>query len=520
VEIRILGPLEVEVAGRPVRLGPQQRVLLAILVLARGRIVPRERLVHLLWGVDAGDAAGATLRSHVSHLRRALESGSPRSTAPGGIVGEGTGYALRIGSDRLDAARFERLAAEGRQAWSAGDALVAGDRLGAALALWRGPVLADLADRSFALAESARLNALRRAVQLNWFEARLVLGRHDELAGDLEALLADDPDDIAVRRLYAIALYRARQPARAALVCREGLERLHDRGLDSAPLETLQRDILRQAPSAEWQPPPHAVAGARAAEPLFQLPGDVSGFVGRAVEVNELAARLTTRGPTVAVCAVSGPAGVGKSALAIHVAHRLTPLFPDGQLYADLRGTDAERLGPLPVLDRFVRALGVHDDQALADLDSASARFRSELAGKRILIVLDNAADAGQIRPLLPGSSACAVLITSRAPIASIDGVAPTTLGVLSEDDAVALLAGVVGPARADADPPAVRLVAYRCGLLPLALRIAGARLLTRPTWTMAQLAARLADEHRRLASIHGKPGRPEGEAVPGSCCS
>ncbi len=502
VEIRILGPLEIEIGGRQVRLGPQQGVVFAALLLEAGRVVQRSRLIERLWGDPAPEGAAITLRSHVLHLRKILEPERKAGARFEILVAEGTGeaagYALRIRAEQVDAFHFERLVEGARGALAANDPHTAVERTRAALALWRGPALVDVADRAFAVREITRLEGLRRAAQQTKIEGALALGQHAEVVGELEGLVMREPYDEGLRRQFALALYRNGRQEEAARTCQEGLGLLLDQGLDSSRLRALQRDVLRQAPELDWAPP-------RQARP-FQLPPDIAEFTGREVELATLRAHLTLTGegpdPTLAVSAIDGKPGIGKSALAIHLAHELAPQFDDGVLYANLRGAEPQRLAPTQVLGQFLRALGVPDGSAPADLQAASALYRTLLAGKRVLVVLDNAADAGQVRPLMPGSYGCAVLITSRSPLVDLEGAGPLSLDVLVEDEAVELLGRLGGRGRIEREPAESRLVVQQCGLLPLAVRIAGARLRARPAWPVAALANRLADERRRLGEL------------------
>lgn len=502
MEVRILGPLEVETSGRLVRLGPQQGVLLAALLLEAGRIVPTGRLVELLWGEEAFERAAATLRSHILHLRRLFEPDRPAGAKPTVLVaegaGEGAGYALRIRPGQLDAAQFERLVEQGREALAAGDPRTAVARLDAGLALWRGPALADVADRPFALREAARLEGLRSAARRMRIEADLCIGRHAEVLGELAGLVADQPGDEHLRRLFALALYRSHRIEEAARACQEGLTFLQDRGLDSPVLQELQRDLLRGAPTLDWTPP-------EPARP-FQLPPGTPEFTGRQAELAMLRARLLRGagelGQAVVISALDGKPGIGKSALAIHVAHAVAGQFADGVLCVDLRGAEPEPMAPIQALGLFLRALGVGERELPSDLDAAVASYRSALAAKQVLVVLDNAASAAQVRPLLPGNPSCAVLVTSRTPLTDLEGAAPLTLDLLTETEAVTLLARLVGQERVDADPASAVQVVHQCGLLPLAVRIAGARLRARPHWPLMTLADRLADKRRRLSEL------------------
>jgi tetratricopeptide (TPR) repeat protein len=232
-----------------------------------------------------------------------------------------------------------------------------------------------------------------------------------------------------------------------------------------------------------------------------ELPSDIIDFTGRRAELTALRRLLARAESAVVVAAVDGPAGIGKSALAIRVAHEVASRFPDGQLYANLRGAEPAQANSAAVLNRFLNALGETTTGLPADVETLARRYRSLLAGRRVLIVLDNVADAAQVRPLLPGSRGCAVLVTSRASL-TLEGAVPLALGLLTEDEAVQLLARLAGRQRVAAEPGAAAMVVRQCGLLPLAVRIAGARLHARPAWSMADLAERLTSEQRRLAEL------------------
>ncbi|MGH8930760.1 MAG: BTAD domain-containing putative transcriptional regulator, partial [Egibacteraceae bacterium] len=397
MEIRILGPLEIEVGGRRMRPGPQQSAVLMVLLLEAGRVVTRSRLIELLWGESAPAGAATTLRSHVLHLRQSLEPGRKAGAQSKVLVsagtGEAAGYALHIRPEHIDAFRFEQLVVEGRSALAAEDPDTALTRLRTALALWRGRALADVADRPFAIREVTRLEGLRRAALQARVEADLSLGHHAEVIGELEGLVAERPPDEGIRRQLALALYRSHRQEEAARVCQSGLELLHARGLDSPELQALQRDILRQAPELEWASP----------EPTrpFQLPPDIADFTGRQSELAALRARLASPReiphPAVMISAIDGKPGIGKSALAIQVAHELAPRFPDGVLYVNLLGAEPHALPPVRVLGYFLRVLGVTDHKVPTNVEAASAMFRTLLADKEVLVLLDNAADAAQV---------------------------------------------------------------------------------------------------------------------------
>ncbi|HEX8135677.1 MAG TPA: tetratricopeptide repeat protein, partial [Actinomycetes bacterium] len=358
--------------------------------------------------------------------------------------------------------------------------------------------------------EIARLEGLYLTAREARIQADLEVGRHAELLPELELLTAQQPDHEGLRRLLALALYRSHRVDEAAETCRHGITRLLARGHHAPALQQLQTAILRRAPELDWTPPKPVHRPPRP----YLLPPDVASFTDRRQELAAVHPQLRAAGgdgadgtglrsasPPAAVVAIDGNPGIGKSALAIHAAHQLAPDFPDGVLYANLRAGAAQPAAPAGVLDYFLRALGVADQDVPADLEVAAARYRSELAGRRVLVVLDNAASEAQARALLPGTPGSAAILTSRARLALHEAV-PLTLDLLEEDDAVRLLARLDHQGRVDAEPGAGRRVARACGCLPLALQIAGARLGNRRTWTVAHLADRLADERRRLGEL------------------
>jgi DNA-binding SARP family transcriptional activator/Tfp pilus assembly protein PilF len=490
MRVCILGPLRVEVDGGPVRLGPQLQALLAVLVLARGRTVSRARLAELVWGEPLPAAAETTLRSHVAHLRRVIEPGRAHGAPAAVLVSDGAGYALRLTPEQLDAARFTELVERGLGALRAGDPASGVRDLTEALDLWYGPVLGELGGRSFAVAEVARLNGLRESARDARIEAELALGRHEAAVAELTGLVADEPHEQAHRLRLARALYGCGRRQEAAEVCRQGLLLLRGRGIDSTALRKLHEAILRGAVDDRPRGPVPR-----------QLPPDVAEFTGRGPESSAVAGYLVADRSTVAICALSGQPGIGKSALAVHVAHRVAERFADGALYVDLRGAAADRKEPHAVLGGFLRAFGTPAHLVPADLDAAAAAYRTALAGRSVLVVLDNAADAAQVRPLLPAEPRCAALVTSRAQLADLEGAWLLSLGLLPEPDAIALLGRAIGP-RVRTEHAAAADVVRLCGRLPLAIRIAGSRLRAQPRWPVAALAGRLADEHRRLGEL------------------
>ncbi|WP_066366050.1 AfsR/SARP family transcriptional regulator [Herbidospora mongoliensis] len=506
----VLGPLTLMAGGQTIPLrSAKQRLLLAGLTSRANTIVPMDRLYDLLWD-DPPASAKENLRLYVYHLRRAL--GDMEC-----IVRHPSGYALNVRTGELDAHQFEARAAEGARALADGDPAHAGEVLTAALDLWRGSAYGDLADAPLLRQAAMRLDEARLRAEELRVEAGLALGRHADLVGELTAQVARHPTRERLRGLLMLALYRASRRADALEVYRAGRRAMiEDLGLEPGrELVELHAAILRSDPSLEPAQPGQArgltAPVSRLVPVPAQLPPDVAGFVGRDSEVAELDRMLADRhGRAVpAFVGVTGMGGVGKTGLAVHWAHRVAHRFPDGQLYADLRGY-AEHIEPLPVesvVDRFLRALGVPGARIPADADERAGLLRSALSGRRVLMVLDNARNAAQVRALLPGSPSCAAIITSRDGLdglVSQEGAQVVRLDTLAADDAVAVLADVAGAAWLRDDPAAARLAGL-CDGLPLALRIAGARLANRPHLTTALLAERFADERRRLDELaHG----------------
>ncbi|WP_336207263.1 AfsR/SARP family transcriptional regulator [Nonomuraea sp. LPB2021202275-12-8] len=494
----VLGPLEVTASGRPVPVaGRSQRELLGVLLLSANRLVPVDTMVESLWLDRPPSSARRQVQNSVGRLRRTLVAGGvpPQTleTRPGG-------YLLRVSPGELDALSFVQHVEEGRRLAGAERTAEAAARLRAALALWRGTPLADL-DSHFAVTHARRLHEERLAVLEECLALELRLGRHHEVAGELSALVEEHPLREGPRALLMTALHRSGRTAdaleeyrrtRAAFVAELGLE-------PGAELRDLERAILTGTLD-----PPSPEAEPRRVRPRQLLP-DIADFTGR----DDLADRLETllrdsHGSTaVMVVAIAGQAGVGKTALAVRLGHRLSDDFPDGQLYVDLRGGGQARPAePVEVLARFLRALGAHGAEIPQGLEERAEEYRSAVADRRMLVVLDNAVDEAQVRPLVPGTPRCAVLITSRSRLAGLPGARLVELGVLETGQAVDLLARVAGRDRIAAEPEAARELARLCGHLPLALRIAGARLATHPGRPLSELASRLADERHRLDEL------------------
>ncbi|RFU43160.1 SARP family transcriptional regulator [Actinomadura logoneensis] len=585
----VLGPVRAFQDGTELPLGgPQQRAFLAALLAAGGRGLPMDRIVAALWGDDPPARAVGTVRTYASRLRRVLERDRSR---PEVLLSDGDGYALLVPDEAVDARVFEAAVAEAGPAESPA---VRRDLLDAALEMWAGVPLTGVPGPD-ADAWRTRLSRRRLDALLTRLDLDLSLGRHAAAVAELGPLAGEHPLDERVHALLMTALYRcgrqaealaayteARRVLAAELGVRPGpeLTGLHQRILrndpslglgdsatrdDSAfdpdapgsrndPSLDLDGSAARDDPSSglggsvprdegdAGEASSVAEAGARAERPVLPrpaaLPADLPDFTGRAALADELARALTVPPEERAappVVGLSGVGGVGKTALAVHVAHAVRHAYPDGQLYVDLQGVGDRPLEPCAVLAGFLRALGVPEESVPDGEAERAALLRSRLADRRVLMLLDNARDAAQLRPLLPGGRGCAVLVTARARQAGLPGARNMDLDVLDPVEAIELFAAIAGRERVAADRnmdldvldpveaielfaaiagrervaaerAAVVDVVGLCGLLPLAVRIVAARLAARPSWTVAALSARLADGRRRLAEMRIGP--------------
>ncbi|WP_225728562.1 MULTISPECIES: BTAD domain-containing putative transcriptional regulator [unclassified Nocardia] len=493
----VLGEVQGWRGEAPLDLGPpQRRAVLAVLLLRVGKAVAAAELVEAIWGDQPVPRAIAALRTHVAQLRRALEpdrAARGRSTL---LVSVGDGYALRIPPESIDVAEVERLVAAA-QRLRPSDPAAARDALVAALSAWRGPALSGLPG-PFAERQRSRLEQWRLAILEDRLALDIEIGRDAEAVTELGPLIEVYPLRERFRALLMTALYHSGRQAEAldayaharrALV--EGI------GVEPGPeLTAVHEKILRAempapgTPSRQAEPPP------------AQLPPDIADFTGREDIVEALAAQLTDDGGAVAISAVGGMGGVGKTALALHVAHSIRDHFPDGQLYVNLHGVDPVPTPPGDAVGGFLRALGVPEGDIPPSVDERAALLRTRLSGKRMLLLLDNARDSAQLAPLLAGTPGTAVLITSRSTLTELPAVRRTRLDVLAADEALTLLTRILGAQRVAAEADAARAIVAHCGYLPLAVRIVGARLAVRPRWTIESFANRLADERGRLALL------------------
>ena len=505
MQFGVLGPLLVhddDGIARPIP-AAQQRLLLAILLMRANQAISFDELADAMWDGEPPPGARATLRNYVRLLRRRL---GPELA--GRLVTRPPGYLVEVGDDELDMWRFARLCGRGGDAVRAGAWGAARTHLRAALALWRGPAFADVGSRLVQQAEATHLGNLRLQA-LEWrIEADLQLGHHDALIDELRRLSRRHPLRERFREQLMTALYRAgRQGEALAAYTQAWKVSQHELGVEPGPaLQELQRRIL--AADAALVPAALPMAAVRPA----QLPIDVRGFAGRESALERLDAVLADAAgaPTaVTIAAVSGSAGVGKTALAVHWARRVAGAFPDGQLYLNLRGFDpgGTVVTPAEAVRILLDSLGLPTERVPSSLDAQTALYRSLLNGRRMLLLLDNARDAEQVRPLVPGAPGCLVLVTSRDQLAGVivaGDAYSVTLDLLSPAEAVDLLARRLGRARVDAEPAAAAEIAAACARLPLALSVVAARAAANPAFPLATLAAELRRAYGVLDAFAG----------------
>jgi len=507
MEFGLLGPLVVT-SGKTVVPVPaaRQRVLLAALLFRANRVVSVDELADALWPAAPPPSARVTIQNYVKRLRHALGDAEHSR-----IVTRAGGYVLRAQAADFDVTRFEDLLGQAGEASLAGDWARAATRLRAGLALWRGMPLEDVPCDLLVRREVPRLEEMRLRATEARLDADLHLGLHGEVIAELRQLAADHPLRERLCELLMLALYRSGRQADALAAYRQA-RRLLVAELGAEPgagLRRLHMQILAADPGLDVAPAGGTARTTAVAVPR-QLPAPAAHFAGRGNELGALTGLLDSAraaAGAVPVSVISGTAGVGKTALALHWAHRVADRFPGGQLFADLRGFGPSRTAASAseVLRGFLAALGVTADRVPASLQAQAALYRSLLAGRRMLIVLDNAKDAGQVRPLLPGSSGCLVLVTSRAQLtglAASEGAHLITLDVPSAAEARELVASRLGTQRAAGEPEAVTELIALCAGLPLALVIVAARAAGRPDFPLGVLAAELRDARHRLDAL------------------
>jgi DNA-binding SARP family transcriptional activator/tetratricopeptide (TPR) repeat protein len=509
VKFRILGPLEV--AAGPDRLelsGARQQIVVAILLCSANRIVPMDRLLEAIYGEGLPPTSRAQAQISISSLRRMFASYSHEEI----ISTREHGYIIRVGPGELDSEQFQGLVTAARAARDAGQPSQAVAFYRDALRLWRGPAL-DGIESQLVRAVASRLDEQRIATNEDRLKLELDLGRHHELVGELGELVHDFPLREQLRGLLMLAMYRCDRTAEALEIYRRARRTMIDElGIEPGErLQKLQLAILSSDPALTLPAEQARIPQFRPQIPNL-LPTDIADFTGRAEQLTQIRERLlSAAGPdvqqAVPIVVIFGKGGVGKTVLAVHAARIMAGQFSGGLLFADLHGGGSHRVGPMQVLERFLRALGVPAAQMPDGLDERAELYRSLVADRKLLIVLDDAAGESDVTPLLPGGPA-GMIITSRRRLTGLAGATHIPLDVFDTDKSLDLLASIAGTARIQAEPEAAALVARHCGRLPLAMRIAGARLSARPHWSVQQLVERLADETRRLDELrHGDMG-------------
>jgi DNA-binding SARP family transcriptional activator len=528
MRFRLLGPLEIRAGEDWLGIGaPKWRAVLAALLINAGQIVPADVLINEVWPDTPPAKAGNLISIYVLRLRRLV--GDTDSTL---LVTRAPGYLLRLAPGDTDAQVFESLVREGRRAYAAGDPERAAAQLAEALALWHGSPLADVPPTTLVETEAERLTELRLDAAELRVMAELACGSHAQVIPELRRLLADhslrenlwlllmQALDGAGRHAEALEAYgQARSVLAEELGVDPGAELRQCYAELLAKDDALTKDagdapgsisagtVTASSGPASSSPAPPDARVPRSAPVPAQLPADVADFTGRDDQVRHLVDLLSSAGAddesgAVRIALVAGAGGLGKTSLAVHAAHRVRGSFSDGQLYVDLLGATPHPLPAADVLARFLRDLGVDGREIPVDEDERAARYRTILAGRRMLIVLDNARDAAQVRSLLPGSASCAVLVTTRSRMADLASTRLVDLNVLDDDEALTLFTRVVGDERAAAEPEATAELLLACAGLPLAIRICAARLATRSGWTIQAMANRLRDTRRRLDEL------------------
>ncbi|PXX71183.1 DNA-binding SARP family transcriptional activator [Nocardia tenerifensis] len=531
----VLGSFTAWWDDREIELGPaKQQAVLAALLLEMNRPVSMNAIIDGVWGEHPPSDARNGVQTYVSRLRRVLAP--RRRVAEPALVRADTGYVLHGDPSLSDHVAFDRLIATAERCRRDRDLAAAAANTDAALALWRGEPFSGLAGPIIE-AERRRLQERYLAALEHRAGIKLARGQHAEAVAELAPLVSSYPLQERFRTLLMLGLYHCGRQAEALMVFQDAQRRLAEEiGIEPGrELRELHRRILRdeieppleaaRTPTGRHQSaygaarfvdldkkprvpaaaPTVADAGPRteALPSRNQLPGDIADFTGRDAELARLLADIPPEAArsTVLIEAIDGMAGVGKTTLAIHAAHQLSSRFPDAQLYLDLHGHAVEGapIEPMVALERLLRAVGVPSESIPPDLDARAALWRTEIAALSALLVLDNVADAEQIRPLLPGTPSCLVLITSRRRLVELEVSKTLTLDSLSHQDATTLFTSIVTDERVRAEPDAMDETVRLCGHLPLAIRIAAGRLRARPVWPVERLAERLRDPNNRL---------------------
>lgn len=500
MEFKILGPMEVSSESVQLELGGARlQTAMATLLLSANKLVTMDRLMDAIYGERLPPTSRTQVQISICALRRLFSSAGH----PDVIATRPNGYSLRIEAGQLDALRFEQLVAEAR---AAADPHKAVALYRDAQRLWRGPALHGMTS-DVIQAAADRLDELRVNATEERCELELSLGRHRELVGELTELVKEYPLRERLCGQLILALHNHGRTSEALCVYRQTRQTLiEDLGLEPGEqLRQLHLAVLRSDPALAPRVAPWHAEPEQAAVPRL-LPTDIGDFTGRARQTAEIHRRLAPADGAAArsaapVAVVTGSGGVGKTAVAVHASHLMSGHFPGGQLFIDLHGSSGRPVGPMEVLKRFITALGLPGSRIPAGLDERAETYRNLLAGRRVLIVLDDAAAESQVQPLLPGDGGSAVLVTTRGGLAAVPDAGQVELGVFDAGESLDLLGRIAGRDRVHCRPEAAA-IAEHCGHLPLALRIAGARLSARPDWSARHLADLLADESRRLDEL------------------
>ncbi|MFI9778649.1 BTAD domain-containing putative transcriptional regulator [Streptomyces sp. NPDC051956] len=505
LRIAVLGPLEVHAAGADrTPTAPMARRAMAMLLLSANRLVSVSALIDELWDADPPRLARKTVQTYVYQMRQALKCPvnpcERLETAPGG-------YRLALRPGELDLWEFEHRVAQARNFLSEGHPREAAKLVREGLGLWRGEPFAGLATGPLLAAQIAQIADSRLGAMELRIEADLQLGRHRDLLGELRRLTVGHPLNEQFAAQLMIAAHRAGQRSTALDAYTQLRGRLVDElGIEpSERLQRLQQDVLSEAPPAAAAPLTQRVEVAGESPHVHsvvdQLPPDSSDFVGREDELARIAARLQASGPKVVT--VLGPAGVGKSALAVRAAHRLAPRFPDGLLHVPLHDGNDRPREPAAVLRALLTSAGIARADLPVDPDELAGVFRATVRGRSLLMLLDDAAATDQVLPLLPGGEDSLVLVTSRVRLPGLPGSRALTLDPLTTDDAALFFGGLAGRERTEGDDVTLRQVVGLMGNFPLTLRAVGEKFAARPMWTLADLALGLRDEGQLTAELH-----------------
>lgn len=500
MRFHILGTIEAWECDSPIELrGSMIRTFLASLLLARGRVVSDARLMRVLWDENLPSTTRAQIHTYASRLRGLLGDKVKIERQP-------PGYRLELTPhdwERVDLVEFENLAAQGSVALSSGKYATASKVLRSALTLWNGPALGGVTDYLLTM-EQPRLEEARLTVVENCIEAELAIGEHRSLITELTKLVAAEPMRERPRMQLMIALHRSGRTADALRVYQDFRAELADGlGLDpSTEIQELHQSILTSVPPqpAVAQEARHAVAVANTT-----LPPEPSDFIGRDREVKQVCAVLTgasDHDTRSTICAISGIGGVGKTALVLRVARLLRETFPDRQLLLDLGGGSPEPPSGAALLDVLLARLGIPLGELPESFADRVDLYRRTLTGTRTLLVLDDAHDERQVRPLLPAAPGCGVVITSRSPLAALEGAVRVPLDLFTPEESVRLLTQIAGAERIEGERPAAMRIADLCDHLPLAIRVCGARLIQHRHWPLDKLADRIAEPRRVLGEL------------------